>query len=284
MKITRRNLLSGLFALPFLFACAQMGGNAGVQRMYVINCGENRTNDLSRWTPGLNEGKAWVFSNHCYLIQHARGWMLWDTGISDLVAASPNGVTTANGLINARMPKPLSESLRELGVAPGAIKYLAMSHLHADHCGNANLFTAATLYMQENEYNAAFGPEPQKFNFVASNFEKLRASPAVKLKGDHDVFGDGSVVIKSAPGHTLGHQTLLVRLPKAGPVLLSGDMAHLQDNWEQQRVPSMNFNKDQSTQSMQSMRAFIAQTGAQLWINHDMAQSSRIPKAPAYVE
>ena len=86
----------------------------------------------------------------------------------------------------------------------------------------------------------------------------------VNLNGDHDVFGDGSVVIKSTPGHTVGHQSLFVRLPKTGPVLLSGDMAHTLDNWQQARVPSMNVNTDQSVKSMQAMRAFIAQIGAQI--------------------
>lgn len=284
MKIGRPGLCSVLFAVPLLFACAQMAPGGGVQRMYVIDCGENHTRDLSRWTPGLNVGKPWVFSDHCYLIRHAKGWMLWDTGISDLVAASPNGVTSPNGLITAHMPKPLAESLREIGVAPADIRFLAMSHTHADHSGNANLFTAATLYMQENEYDAAFGPEPQKFGFAAANYGRLSANPVVKLNGDYDVFGDGTVVIKSTPGHTIGHQSLFVRLPRTGPVVLSGDMAHLLENWEQARVPGMNVNPEQSTKSMQAMRAFIAQTGAQLWINHDKAQNSRIPKAPAYVE
>lgn len=284
MKVTRRILFSVLFAVPLLFACAQMGTSGGVQRMYVINCGENHTSDLSRWTPGLNVGKPWVFSDHCYLIQHAKGWMLWDTGISDLVAASPKGVTSPNGFITAFMPKPLAESLREIGVSPTDVKFLAMSHMHGDHCGNANLFTAATLYMQENEYDAAFGTEPQKFGFAVANYGRLSANPVVKLNGDHDIFGDGSVVIKSTPGHTAGHQSLFVRLPKTGPVLLSGDMAHLLDNWEQTRVPSMNVNADQSVKSMQAMRAFLAQTGAQIWINHDKAQNSKIPKAPAYVD
>ena len=141
MKNARRVLLSVLFVVPALFGCAQTGNPGsvpgGVQRMYVINCGENHTNDLSRWTPGQYVGKPWVFSDHCYLIQHAKGWMLWDTGISDLVAASPKGVTRPGGLITAHMPKPLAVSLKEIGVAPADIKYLAMSHMHADHCGNA---------------------------------------------------------------------------------------------------------------------------------------------------
>ena len=81
MKPARGLLLAALAAMLALSGCAQMGAGSGVQRMYVINCGENHTNDLSRWTPGLNAGKPWVFSDHCYLIRHAKGWMLWDTGI-----------------------------------------------------------------------------------------------------------------------------------------------------------------------------------------------------------
>ena len=106
----------------------------------------------------------------------------------------------------------------------------------------------------------------------------------MKLNGDHDVFGDGSVVIKSTPGHTIGHQSLFVRLPKTGPVLLSGDMTHLMENWQAKRSPWFNFDLVQSTRSMNEMEQFMALTGAKLWINHDRAQNAAIPKAPAFVE
>jgi len=274
----------GLALIALVAGCALLGSGSGVERMYVISCGENRTTDLSLWSPGFNVGKSMEFSNYCYLIRHARGWMLWDTGNSDALAARPDGLTVLGGRLNIRMPRTLVSQLKEVGVEPADIKYLAMSHMHADHCGNANLFTAATLYMQEAEYNAAFGPEAQKFGFVPTNYDKLRSSPVVKLNGDHDVFGDGSVVIKSAPGHTVGHQVLLVRLPKTGAVVLSGDMVHFQENWEQRRVPGMNFNRDQSVKSMEAIAAFMAVNKAQLWINHDKAQSAGVPKAPGYVE
>jgi glyoxylase-like metal-dependent hydrolase (beta-lactamase superfamily II) len=182
------------------------------------------------------------------------------------------------------MRKPLVDSLREIGVAPAEIQHFAMSHSHGDHSGNANLFSTATLYMQTPEYDAVFGPEPQKYNFIAANFEKLRGAKVVKLNGDHDVFGDGAVVIKSTPGHTPGHQSLFVRLPKTGPVLLSGDMTHLMENWNLKRAPSFNFDVPQSVRSMQEMETFLQRTGAKLWINHDREQSASIPKAPAYVQ
>jgi len=205
-----------LVGVVLLGSCATTGDRApSVERMYVINCGENRVKDLARWS-AADAGKSVVFSNHCYLIRHARGWMLWDTGNSDAFAAMPDGMSILGGMIVQIMRKPLATSLKEIGVAPADIRHLAMSHLHGDHSGNANLFTAATLYMQGPEYDAAFGPEPQKFGFQIANYGKLRGNHAVKLTGDHDVFGDGSVVIKSAPGHTVGHQVLFVRLAQTG--------------------------------------------------------------------
>jgi len=273
-----------LVAFLFISACATTSPAPSVERMYVINCGENHVKDLSRWTPGAHVGEPAVFSNHCYLIRHARGLMLWDTGNPDRLAALPNGLTAPNGIITAFMRKPLAESLREIGVAPGEIQHFAMSHSHGDHSGNANLFAASTLYMQGAEYDAVFGPEPQKYNFIAANFEKLRGAKTVKLDGDYDVFGDGSVVIKPTPGHTPGHQSLLVRLPKTGPVLLSGDMVHLRYSWNNRVVPSFNFDVAQSGRTIDEMKAYVEKTGAKLWINHDREQSASIPKAPAYVE
>lgn len=279
-----KNSAVALACAVLVSACAGSGsGPASVERLYVIECGENHVKDLARFT-GLeaDRGRAQVFSVNCYLIRHAQGWMLWDTGNADRLAAMPNGMPTP--VATAYMKKPLGESLKQLGVAPGDIRHFAMSHSHGDHSGNANYFGASTLYMQQAEYDAVFGPEPQKYNFIAANFEKLRGAKAVKLNGDHDVFGDGSVVIKSAPGHTPGHQVLFVRLPKGAPVLLSGDMVHIQSNWDAKRAPSFNFNGEQSVRTMNQLDAFMKSTGARLWINHDMAQSQTIPKAPAWVE
>jgi N-acyl homoserine lactone hydrolase len=268
-----------------LAACATpTQQTSGVDRMYVINCGENHVKDVSRWTPGVNIGRPHVFSNHCYLIKHAKGWMLWDTGNADRIAALPNGFTNPQGTITAFMRKPLVDSLKEIGVAPADIKHFALSHAHGDHSGNANLFTAATLYVQRAEYSAMFGAEPQKFGFIPANFDKLRANTAMIIDGDYDVFGDGSVTIKAAPGHTPGHQVLVVRLPKTGPVMLSGDMVHLQYSWTYRVAPSFNFDVPQSMTTIDAMKAYAQQTGTQLWVNHDLEQNAKIPKAPAFVQ
>lgn len=254
---------------------------ATVDRMYVLECGESVTKDVSaNWSPGVDVGVAREFSDNCYLIQHGDRLLLWDSGMSDAIAAKPEGVSAANGLLTLWVRKPLASQLQQLGIAPGDITDIAFSHFHSDHVGNANLFTAAKLYIQEAEYDAAFGPDAAKFNFAPALYEKLRSNPTVKLNGDRDVFGDGSVVILSTPGHTPGHQCLLVRLPKRGAVVLSGDMVHFQENWANRRVPARNFDKQKTVQSMERIAAVLESEHAELWINHDKAQSASIPKAP----
>jgi glyoxylase-like metal-dependent hydrolase (beta-lactamase superfamily II) len=265
--------------------CAQVSPapKSGIERMYVLYCGEVQVPDISPWAPGTAPGTAMLFSDNCYLIKHAKGYLLWDSGLTDTLADNPGGMQGPRGMVMKRK-QTLAAQLVAIGVAPSDVKYLAFSHTHSDHVGNANLFTAATLYIQQAEYDAAFGPEPAKFGFVAANYDKLRASPMVKLTGDHDVFGDGSVTILSTPGHTPGHQSLLVRLPTTGVVVLSGDLVHFRDNFEARRAPSFNFNQEQSLQSIDKVAALLKAERGQLWINHDSAQSATIPHAPQYVQ
>ncbi len=191
--------------------------------------------------------------------------MLWDSGINDNVATMPQGFQSSPVSPRYKLPTPLRAQLAGIGVEPGQITHVAFSHTHGDHVGNANLFASATLYIQQAEYDAAFGPDAaSKWNFPVTSYDKLRASKTVKLNGDYDVFGDGSVMIIATPGHTPGHQSLLVKLPKRGPVILSGDMVHLRDNWLQRRVPSFNFDREQSLQSMDRVARIMAATGAEL--------------------
>jgi glyoxylase-like metal-dependent hydrolase (beta-lactamase superfamily II) len=143
--------------------------------------------------------------------------------------------------------------MNEIGVSPDRVSYVAFSHTHPDHVGNANLFTGATVYMQQAEYEAAFGPNPAKYGFNPQYYDKLRYSKIIKLNGDYDVFGDGSVTILATPGRTPGHQSLLVHLPKTGAIVLSGDVVHFEDNFIDRRVPVFNFDAEESRASMDRM-------------------------------
>jgi N-acyl homoserine lactone hydrolase len=252
------------------------GAGPGIERLYVLDCGQNTGKDQSRWSPGVNAGKPIDFSDNCYLIRHAKGLLLWDTGVPDAVAAMPDGMVVANGAIIYRRPKTLIGQLAEIGVKPADITYVAISHTHGDHVGNVGLFPTSTILIQGAEYDWAMA-QPTKPAFAAT--QKIE-----KLSGDFDVFGDGSVVILFTPGHTPGHESLLVTLPKTGALVLSGDAVHFKDNWDHKRVPSMNVNRDQTLASLQRIGTVLDEKKAQLWINHDKPQSAGLRYAPAYYE
>jgi len=275
MSRTRSIALTAIVA-ALAWTAVLAGAAGGLDRLYVLDCGQNIGKDQSRWSPGVNEGKSIEFSDNCYLIRHAKGLLLWDTGIPDAVAAMPDGMVVANGAITQRRAKTLAAQLVEIGVKPADIAYVAVSHTHGDHVGNVALFPSSTILIQGTEYEWAM-TQPVKPAFAATQ-------PIEKLTGDRDVFGDGSVMILSTPGHTPGHQSLLVVLAKSGPVLLSGDAVHFRDNWENRRVPSMNTNREQTLASMQRIASVMETRKAQLWINHDKAQSAQLRYGPAYYE
>ena len=248
----------------------------GVEKLYILNCGEGVAGDISRWSPGVDEGKSKDFVDNCYLIKHAQGWFLWDTGIPDAVATMPNGLAPSDPkAVTWKRPKTLAAQLAEIGVKPEDIKAMAVSHTHPDHIGNVEMFPSTMLYVQKAEYEWPGADNKPRFK---------PEHPVTLLEGDHDVFGDGTVVILSTPGHTPGHQSLLVRLPRTGPIVLSGDAVHFKSNWDNRRVPSLNFNKDQTLASMQKLAETVSRESAQLWINHDKDQRDILKLAPEFYD
>jgi glyoxylase-like metal-dependent hydrolase (beta-lactamase superfamily II) len=243
-----------------------------VERLYVMDCGHNAAPDQSRWSPGVNVGKPLELSDNCYLIRHGAQWLLWDTGYPDSVADKP----LTNAIGNATRARKLAVQLAELNVKPADVTYVAVSHTHGDHVGNVDMFPASTLLIQKAEVDWAFAdgkPAP---------FRKDR--PMKQLAGDFDVFGDGSATILSTPGHTPGHQSLLVHLPKTGWVVLTGDAAHFRDNWDNDRVPSMNTSAEQTHASHAKLEKVVADKKALLWINHDLPTSQGQKHSPQFYD
>jgi len=249
---------------------------AGLERLYILNCGEGIAGDISRWSPGVNVGQSMPFVDNCYLLKHTQGWMLWDTGVADAIAAIPDGQKPADPkATHWYRPKTLVSQLEALGVKPSDIRFVAVSHTHGDHIGNVELFPQAMLLVQKAEY-AWPGP---------NNVPRFKPEhPVTTFEGDKDVFGDGSVTLLSTPGHTPGHQSLLVKLPKTGALVLSGDAVHFQANWDNRRVPSLNTDPEQTKASMERIAGILAQEKATLWINHDKAQRDSLKTAPEFYE
>jgi glyoxylase-like metal-dependent hydrolase (beta-lactamase superfamily II) len=276
----KNRLIAAAFSIAALSALSNQPARAqatpGLERLYILNCGEGTAGDISRWSPGVNEGKSMPFVDNCYLIKHGQGWMLWDSGLTDALAAMPEGQKPADPkATHWYRPKTLASQLEQLGVKPADIKFLAVSHTHPDHVGNVEMFPQAMLLVQKAEYE---WPNP----LGVGRFKPEH--PVTKLEGDKDVFGDGSVTIISTPGHTPGHQSLLVKLPKTGALLLSGDAVHFQSNWDNRGVPSGNTGQEQTKTSMNRMAEIMAKEKAALWINHDKAQRDSLKMSPEFYE
>jgi len=240
------------------------------------------------WTPGENAGRDIEFSSTCWLIKHRADWLLWDTGVPETALRNPNGWSTLPSLIVYHLDRSVTDQLAAIGLKPGDIGQVAISHTHGDHIGNVWLFPNATIVMQRAEYNWIYSPNGpnDNVNQLMALARKLLGTPK-KLQlidGDTDVFGDGSVTLVSTPGHTPGHQSLLVHLKKSGFIILSGDVAHLEENFEKDIVPSLNTDRAESIASMERVRQLIATYKATFFINHDKSQTDALKLLPAFYD
>jgi len=267
-----------------LFAALAAGAPPRVQsvRLYVFDCGVLKRGEPTAYGLTRAQVGSTDFADACYLIAHPRGTLLWDVGIIPDDQIKPGGteVVAANGTNVAKVT--LRSQLAALGYSSRDIMYLAISHGHADHIANANEYAGATLLLQKAEWNSMFSAEAQKLPLF-SVYGALESSKTILLEGDRDVFGDGTVVIKSTPGHTPGHQSLFVKLARTGPVLLTGDLYHYAAERTMKTVP-VRDNKEQTVASRAAMDELLRNTGAQLWIQHDILGYAKLKKSPAYYD
>jgi N-acyl homoserine lactone hydrolase len=220
-----------------------------------------------------------------YLVVHPRGTLLWDSGTIPDELVKPGGTTIAR----ATVTKTLSGQLAEIGYKPADVNYLALSHYHYDHSANANQFAGSTWLVQKPERAAMFPDTPPANPIdpnVSAKFSALANSKTMLLEGDHDVFGDGSVVILSTPGHTPGHQSLFVKLAKAGPLVLSGDLYHYPaERTLKDFLPFSGRGDDaKEVASKAKVEALLKDKGATLWIQHDIEADAKLKKSPAYYD
>jgi N-acyl homoserine lactone hydrolase len=257
-------------------------------KLYRLDCGHSLANDESVWTPGENVGRSIEFSSTCWLIQRGNKWLLWDTGVPESALNDPKGRSTLPKLIVYHLDKTLTRQLAEIGLETADVTYVAVSHTHGDHIGNVRLFPYSAVLMQRAEHawiSSPDGPNDNVNQLKALARELLGTPKHLQLlEGDTDVFGDGSVTLVSTPGHTPGSQSLLVHLKNSGFIILSGDVVHLEENFEKNTVPSLNTDKAASIASMDRIRQMIATYNAKLFINHDKAQADTLRLLPAFYD
>jgi glyoxylase-like metal-dependent hydrolase (beta-lactamase superfamily II) len=282
MKIRIVAIAATIALVMSMTPAAQTPPRVTALRLYVFENGFIRGLDTKLFNLPREEVKEPDFVNSSYLIVHPRGTLQFDSGGIPDGQFKADGAPVTEGVMSAT--KPLLPQLAAAGYKPGDITYFALSHYHSDHTGNANAFAGSTWITQKAERDFMFGDKPEGIIQPATYSALKGAKTRVLDNEELDVFGDGTVRLIPTPGHTPGHQVLLVRLPKRGLVLLAGDLYHYPEERTRGTTPTFEFNAEQSKVSRAKVEALLKQTKAELWIEHDMATHAKLPKSPAYVE
>jgi N-acyl homoserine lactone hydrolase len=249
-------------------------------RLYVIDCGTLTYNRPEDYQLTREEVADTNMSVPCFLVIHPKGILLFDTGLSDRLVGRPLWENVDGGYGQIKF-NTLRGQLADIGVTPADVTFLAISHSHWDHVGNANDYAGSIWLTQKAELDFMFGPgaDPAYLPLYSS----LAHARKEVFEGDHDVFGDGTVILKFTPGHTPGHQALYVRLARTGGVVLSGDLWHYAEERTLHRMPK----EEESTgtpASRQMMERFLKEKNAQLWIGHSTAFLRNAIKSPGWYD
>ncbi len=253
-------------------------------KLYTFDGGTVMVNNLELFSQDTTyHGQSKEFADAFYVISHPKGNLMWDAGLPENLTTAEKPFTTPNGNFTISRKEKVVDQLKSIGLSLEDINYIALSHTHFDHTGHANAMHKATWLVQEAEHSFVTSADmmqsnPDIYNAIA------QLSNVQLLNGDFDVFGDGSVVIKSMPGHTPGHQILYLNLAESGPILLTGDLYHFYENRTHKRVPSFNTDVDLTLQSMDAFEAFAKEKNAKVFIQHQKEDFNKLPKAPEYLK
>jgi len=259
-------------------------------RLFVLDGGILES-DPGRYRLKPEEVATTQLSVAAFLVAHPKGTLMWDAGAVADDSWSPTGGPVSRHLVLSNgqdrfvtIRAPLKAQLAAAGYAPTDITFLALSHYHWDHVANANDFAGSTWLVRQSERDGLF-PQPAAVPPYPSTYAYLQNSKTTIVTAEeHDVFGDGAVVIKSSPGHTPGHSVLYVKLEKTGGVVLAGDLYHYPEERTLNRLPVAEFDQEQTRRSREALEVFLKRSGAKLWIQHDLVAHAKLRKAPDYYD
>jgi N-acyl homoserine lactone hydrolase len=270
MKRTLTILAVGACVLAGLAAPAQAAPDMALTRLDDCGTPQAPTPVNQRFSDTYAYGDLKLqFVYSCYLIKHDGDYLLWDTGHA---MTAPNVAPKVS----------IVDQLAKLDVKPEQIKYVGISHYHADHTGQVASFPKSTVLIGAKEWDAITAPKPA----AGVNFKPFESwikgeSKVEPLALDKDVFEDGSVIVLRTPGHTPGHQALLVKLPQTGAVILSGDAMHFRENYDAFGVPAFNYDRAETVASMERIKKIAENLKAKVIIQHDARDIEKLPAFPA---
>ncbi|HEX5045968.1 MAG TPA: N-acyl homoserine lactonase family protein [Gammaproteobacteria bacterium] len=286
-------LALGAVTLASSFAVhAQNAAPAAVRspRIYVLD-GGILASDVRRYDLTPEQVQETALGVAAFLVVHPRGVLLWDTGAvpdkerAGEAAGANHHLVLADGQNrDVTLAAPLLSQLAAAGYKPSDVTYLALSHYHWDHTADANEFAGATWLARKVERDFMFD-EKSTGPIRPATYSALRnARTQILTDAEHDVFGDGTVIMKLAPGHTPGHQVLYVKLANTGGVLLTGDLYHYPEEKALGKLPNFEVNADETRAARTDVDKFIERTGAKLWIQHDLVAHRKLKKAPDFYD
>ncbi len=249
-------------------------------KVYVLDGGQMKINDLSYFTTGDEyDGLSITLVNPVFLIEHEKGSLLWDLAIVDSVADLKDRDTSAT--VISHVDRKLLDQLKTLNLTPDSIDFIAISHSHFDHIGNANYFQSSTWLMDQKEYNWAFSEERSDDHVL---YKVLPDVDKIFYNDSYDVFGDSSVLIVTTPGHTPGHASLFVRLSGGKSIALTGDLYHFEEQRTFGRIPRFNVDIDETRRSIRKFEKLVMEWDAKVIIQHEQEQYLDLPKPPDFLQ
>jgi glyoxylase-like metal-dependent hydrolase (beta-lactamase superfamily II) len=240
-----------------------------------FDCGKTTTvADVSRFSDvAAFKGLSIQLTFSCYLIKHGNDYLVWDTGNPAAAGTPPAPTAPSSSLV---------EQLAQLHLKPEQITFVGISHYHGDHVGQVASFPQATLLIGKGDWETLNDPKPNSGVNSANFVHWISGGGKVEpLTGDRDVFGDGSVIMLSTPGHTPGHHSLLVKLGVMGNVLITGDLAHFRENYDSNGVPTFNTSRAETLASLDRFKQLATNLKATVIIQHDARDIGKLPVFPA---
>lgn len=255
-------------------------------KLYVFDCGRLRLVSVEGFNLQQTDTDVRELSAPCYVVDHPKGQLLWDAGLPSEFAQYDGWVIREDGMGSWLQETLASQMARmDLGFDLDSLEYIAFSHIHWDHVGASNDITSGTWLVQQGDYDAVHSDGSISVPAVQMELlDTIKKRPTKVLTGDYDVFGDGTVRLIAAEGHTPGHQVLAVKLLKTGPVMLSGDLYHFQFSRANRVVPLFNVDAELTLQSMDKVEELVTETGADFWLQHDASLFDSQQKAPEFYQ
>jgi glyoxylase-like metal-dependent hydrolase (beta-lactamase superfamily II) len=228
----------------------------------------------------------WTVPIACFLVEHPRGRLLFDTGLHcDTLTTMREryGEERARRFgVHSKPGDDVVSQLARVGVQPSEVPFVVNSHWHFDHCGGNEFFPQATILVQKREMDAARSPEvlaQGRYRPSPVDYEHPLRYHAVD--GEHDVFGDGAVLLIPTYGHTPGHQSLLVRRGRQERLLFTADACYTRENMDRDILPTVVWDEREMSHALGRLRDLRDKQGATTVYGHDPAQWRTLAQAPA---